>query len=145
MRKLFIIGTICGSLFLAGCNVLDEVNSSLNYANTATEHINTWNDFGQEAPQLIKGAATNEETKAELEKELNTLLEEINKFNKTEAPAIAESVHQQIVEKNEAIKEVIENAMVNGELAIEKLENSELIKLINEITSLMNVVEKLGG
>lgn len=34
MRKLFIIGTICGSLFLGGCNVLEEVNSSLNYANT---------------------------------------------------------------------------------------------------------------
>ncbi|WP_019415357.1 DUF6376 family protein [Paenisporosarcina sp. TG20] len=145
MRKLFIIGTIWGSLFLGGCNVLEEVNSSLDYANKATEHINTWNDFGQKAPQLIKGAATNEETKAELEKELNTLLEEINKFNNTEAPAIAESVHQQIVEKNEAIKEVIENAMVNGELAIEKLENSELMKLINEVTSLMNVVEKLGG
>ena len=145
MRKLIIIGTICGSLFLAGCNVLEEVNSSLNYANTATEHINTWQDFGQEAPQLIKDAATNSETKAELEKELNTLLEEINKFNSTEAPAIAESVHQQIVEKNEAIKEVIENAMVNGELAVEKLENSEMMKLINEVTSLMNVVENLGG
>lgn len=38
------------------------------------EHINTWQEFGQEAPQLIKDAATNSETKAELEKELNTLL-----------------------------------------------------------------------
>lgn len=35
--------------------------------------------------------------------------------------------------------------MVNGELAVEKLENSELMKLINEVTSLMNVVENLGG
>ena len=145
MRKLFIIGTICGSLFLAGCNVLDEVNSSLNYANTATEHINAWQDFGQEAPQLIKDAATNSEAKAELEKKLNTLLVEINEFNQTDAPAIAESVHQQIVEKNEALKEVIENAMVDGELVVEKLENSELMKLINEVISLMNVVEKLGG
>lgn len=145
MRKLFIIGTILGSLLLGGCNVLDEVNSSLNYANTATDHINTWKDFGQEAPQLIKDAATNSETKAELEKELNTLLDEINEFNNTEVPAIAESAHQQIVEKNEALKEVIENAMVNGELVVEKLENSELMKLINEVTSLMNVVENLGG
>jgi len=145
MRKLFIIGTILGSLLLGGCNVLDEVNSSLNYANTATEHINTWKDFGQEAPQLIKDAATNSETKAELEKELNTLLDEINEFNNTEVPAIAESVHQQIVEKNEALKEVIENAMVDGELVVDKLQNSELMKLVNEITSLMNVVENLGG
>jgi seryl-tRNA synthetase len=144
MQKLFLIIAIISSLVLSGCSLLEEVNGSLEYANKATEHINTWQDFGQDAPQLIQDAVTNQETKAELEKELNTLLKEIDEFNQTEPPVIAEGVHQEIVEKNTALKEVIENAMVNGELALEQLEDSELVKLINEITSLMNLVEDLG-
>ncbi|MFZ3591208.1 DUF6376 family protein [Bacillus sp. DJP31] len=144
MRRLVIIVAILSSLFLSGCSVLEEVNNSLEYANKATEHINTWNDFGQKAPQLIENAATNKDAKAELEKELNDLLTEIDEFNQTKPPAVAESVHQQIVEKNEALKAVIENAMANGEVALDKLENSELIKLINEVTTLMNLIENLG-
>lgn len=145
MKKLLVIVAIISSVLLSGCSLLEEVNNSLEYANKATEHINTWQDFGQEAPQMIQEAATNPETKQELEAELNALLEEIDEFNKTEPPAIAADLHQQIVEKNEALQEIINDAMVNGELALEELQNSELITTINEITKLMNLVEDLGN
>ncbi|MBM7620876.1 PBP1b-binding outer membrane lipoprotein LpoB [Bacillus tianshenii] len=145
MKKSLMIIAIISSVLLSGCSLLEEVNNSLEYANKATEHINTWQDFGQEAPQMIQEAATNPETKQELEAELNALLEEIDEFNETEAPAIAADLHQQIVEKNEALKEIINDAMANGELALEELQNSELITTINEITKLMNLVEDLGN
>jgi PBP1b-binding outer membrane lipoprotein LpoB len=145
MKKLLMIVAIISSVLLSGCSLLEEVNNSLEYANKATEHINTWQDFGQEAPQMIQEAATNPETKQELEAELNALLEEIDEFNQTEPPAIAADLHQQIVEKNEALQEIINDAMVNGELALEELQNSELITTINEITKLMNLVENLGN
>jgi PBP1b-binding outer membrane lipoprotein LpoB len=145
MKKLLMIVAIISSVLLSGCSLLEEVNNSLEYANKATEHINTWQDFGQEAPQMIQEAATNPETKQELEAELNALLEEIDEFNQTEPPAIAADLHQQIVEKNEALQEIINDAMVNGELALEELQNSELITTINEITKLMNLVEDLGN
>lgn len=145
MKKLLVIVAIISSVLLSGCSLLEEVNNSLEYANKATEHINTWQDFGQEAPQMIQEAATDPETKQELEAELNALLEEIDEFNKTEPPAIAADLHQQIVEKNEALQEIINDAMVNGELALEELQNSELITTINEITKMMNLVEDLGN
>jgi len=145
MKKLLVVVAIISSVLLSGCSLLEEVNNSLEYANKATEHINTWQDFGQEAPQMIQEAATNPETKQELEAELNALLEEIDEFNQTEPPAIAADLHQQIVEKNEALEEIINDAMVNGELALEELQNSELITTINEITKLMNLVEDLGN
>ncbi|MFE7061601.1 DUF6376 family protein [Sutcliffiella sp. NPDC057660] len=145
MKKLLVIVAIISSVLLGGCSLLEEVNNSLEYANKATEHINTWQDFGQEAPQMIQEAATNPETKQELEAELNALLEEIDEFNQTEPPAIAADLHQQIVEKNEALEEIINDAMANGELALEELQNSELITTINEITKLMNLVEDLGN
>lgn len=145
MRKLLLVTTLLTTILLSGCSVLEEVNDSLAYVNKATEHINTWQDFGQGAPQMIQEAATDATVKEELETELDTLLKDIEEFNNTEAPAIAEGVHNQIVEKNEALKEVIESSMVNGELALDKLEQSELFTLINEVTTMMNLLEDLGG
>lgn len=144
MRKSLIVFAIISALFLSGCSLLEGVNQSLDYVNKATEHINTWNEFGQEAPQLIQDAMTNSEAKAELEKRISSLLEEIDLFNQVEPPAIAEDIHQKIVEKNEELKEVMESAMVDGELVLEQLENSELLTLINEVTTLMNLLENLG-
>ncbi len=145
MRKMIITFTLLSSILLSGCSMLEEVNSSLEYVNDATEHINTWKDFGEEAPQMIQEAATDSNAKEELETRLNEMLDEIDEFNNTDAPAIAESVHQQIVDKNQAIKDVIENAMVDGEVALEKLQDSELYTLINEVTTMMNLLEEVGS
>jgi hypothetical protein len=145
MRKLLIGLSVLAALFLTGCSLVEGINDSLEYTNKAMEHVDTWNNFGQEAPQLIQAAATSPEAKAELEAKLTTLLAEIDEFNQTEPPAIAEGIHQKIVEKNLALKGVIENAMVNGEVALEKLENSELLRLINEVTKLKNMIEGLGA
>ena len=129
---------------MSGCSLLEEVNNSLDYAKEATEYINTWNDFGQEAPQMIQEAIDNPDAKAELEEKLTVMLTQIEEFNQTEFPSIAEDIHQQVVDKNEQIKKLIESAMVNGEVALDKLENSQLLQTINELTELMNLLEDLG-
>ncbi|MEA3322395.1 MAG: DUF6376 family protein [Bacillota bacterium] len=145
MRNVIMTFVLLSSILLSGCSVLDEVNSSLEYVNEATEHINTWKDFGEEAPQMIQDAATDANAKEELETRLNEMLVEIDEFNNTEAPAIAESVHQQIVDKNKELQGVMENAMVDGEVALEKLQDSELFTLIDEVTTMMNLLEDLGS
>lgn len=144
MRKTLIVFTIFFSLLLSGCSLLEEVNQSLDYATEATEYINTWNDFGQEAPQLIQEAIGNPDVKAELEETLAVMLTEIEEFNQTEVPVIAEDIHQQVVDQSEQIKELIESNMTNGEVALEKLEESQLLQKINELTELMNLLEDLG-
>ncbi|QOY36669.1 DUF6376 family protein [Anaerobacillus isosaccharinicus] len=144
MRKTIISMTILFSIFLSGCSLLEEVNNSLDYVDKATDLINTWDDFGQEAPQMIQEAVANPEIKAALEEKLSALLVEVKEFNLTEAPAIAEEIHQKLVEKNEELTTIIENAMTNGELKLTELENSPLFSLISEVTRLMNAIEDLG-
>jgi hypothetical protein len=144
MKKFIMIVVMVFSLLLSGCSLLEGANNSLEYANKAMEHITMWNEFGEEAPQLIKDAATNPAAKEELEGKLNALLTEIDEFNQTKPPTIAEGVHQQIVEKNEALKETIESVMVNGDIALEQLQDSPLLELISELTTLKNLVDKLG-
>jgi hypothetical protein len=128
---------------LSACSLLDEVNNSLDYVNEAKSYINSLSDFAEEAPQLIQDAAVDPEVKQDLENQLNTLVEDINEFNTIEAPAIAEDIHQDLVTKNEVLIDEINTAMENGELALEKLENSEIINTVNDITSLLESIEKL--
>jgi superoxide dismutase len=134
---------ILATMMLSACSLLDEVNNSLDYVNEAKSYINSLNDFAEEAPQLIQDAAVDPEVKQDLENQLNTLVDEINEFNTIEAPAIAEDIHQDLVTKNEALIDEINTAMENGELALEKLENSEIINTVNDVTSLLESIEKL--
>jgi hypothetical protein len=50
--------------------------------------------------------------------------------------AIAEGVHKQIAEKSETLRDEIQSSMENGELALDRLQDSEMFTLINEITTL---------
>jgi len=119
-------------------------NETINYVDKATKQIETLRKFSEEAPQMIKVAATNADLKKKLEVELAVLKGEIAAFNQIEAPALAKDIHQKIIEKNNEIEMAINNATVNGELVIEKIENSPLFQLINDVTRLMDQIEKLG-
>lgn len=142
MKKVLSIIALF-TMMLTGCSLLDEVNNSLDYVNDAKSYINSLTDFAEGTPQLIQDAAGDPEAMKELESQLNGLVEQVNEFNDIEAPAIAESIHQDIVTKNEVLLEEIDKAMENGELAIEKLENSQLMDTVNEVTSLLDTIEKL--
>jgi len=65
-------------------------------------------------------------------------------FNQIETPALAKDIHQKIIEKNKEIETAINEVIVNGELVIEKIENSQLFQLINDVTRLMDQIENLG-
>ncbi|KUO77029.1 MAG: hypothetical protein APF81_19440 [Desulfosporosinus sp. BRH_c37] len=119
-------------------------NETINYVDKATKQIETLRKFSEEAPQMIKVAATNADLKKKLEVELAVLKGEIAAFNQIEAPALAKDIHQKIIEKNNEIETAINKATVNGELVIEKIENSPLFQLINDVTRLMDQIEKLG-
>lgn len=143
MKKVLSIIALF-TMMLTGCSLLDEVNNSLDYVNDAKSYINSLTDFAEGTPQLIQDAAGDPEAMKELESQLNGLVEQVNEFNDIDAPAIADSIHQEIITKNEVLLEEIDKAMENGELAIEKLENSQLMDTINEVTSLLDTIEKLG-
>lgn len=129
---------------LSGCSLFEEVNDSLNYVNETSDYINTVTQFAEDAPQMIQDAASDSAVKEELTNELKTIKDEIEQFNGLDAPAIAEDINQQIVNKNEVILEEINKALTNGELALEKLKESELFQIIEDVTGLMNQIENLG-
>ncbi|PWW20190.1 hypothetical protein DFO73_1164 [Cytobacillus oceanisediminis] len=138
MKKLLLTGLLAISMLLSGCSFLGEVNNSIDYVNQATEHINTLNNFAEEA-------AADPALKQELEDRLITLKQDVEEFIAlNDIPTIAEDIHQELVNQNEALLAEINKVLENGKLALDKLESSEVFTTINEVTSLINRIESLG-
>ncbi|MDZ5472914.1 DUF6376 family protein [Bacillus sp. 31A1R] len=145
MKKLRLMVLIMAATLLSACSFLDEVNNSLDYVNTATEHINKLNTFAEEAPQLVENALTNPEIAGQLETELLTLKKDIEEFIAlNDIPTLAKDIHQELVDKNELLLGEINKLLENGNLALDKIENSQLFSTINDVTSLINRIESLG-
>ncbi|MBM7694506.1 phage-related minor tail protein [Peribacillus deserti] len=145
MRKALLMITITASLLLSACSSLGDVNNSLDYVNKATEHLNNLSNFAEEAPKMIQEAAVDAAVKKNLENELTSLKEELTQFNSMkDVPSMAEDLHQQLITKNEEVIAEINKLMANGQVALDKLEASELIILVNDLEKLMNRIESLG-
>lgn len=146
MKKILML---CTSLILlTGCSLLGEVNSSLDYADTATSYVGTVKEFANEVPALSKDAVTDKEAMKTLENELQTMKTKIEEFNETEPPQIADGIHDKIVSSNQQLQDGIDlylKNMEDGTLDPAVLEDSEIMKTIDNITSLTNQIEKLGN
>jgi hypothetical protein len=145
MQKLKLLIVVTVLMLLSACSFFGEVNNSLEYVNTATTHIETLNVFADEAPTLIQEAINNPSVRQELETKLLTLKQDIEEFiNLSDIPTLAESVHQEFVNKNKALLSEINKLLQDGQLALDQLENSQLVATINDVTSLLNRIEELG-
>jgi hypothetical protein len=145
MKKLKVLLVVAVFMFLSGCSFLGEVNESIDYVNEATSHINMLNSFAEDAPQLVQDAMSDPAAKEELETQLVSLKQEIEEFiNLNEIPSIAENIHQELVAKNELLLVEVNKVLEDGQIAVDKLENSQLFQTVNEVTDLMNQIENLG-
>lgn len=145
MKKWMLLLVILSTMMLSACSLLEGANNSIDYVNQATQHINKLSNFAEQAPQMMKDAALNPETKQELENQLNGLKKEIEQFNLKSVPSFAKDIHQQLVEKNEVLLKEINNVVENGHLALDKLQNSQILTTINDITGLINRITNLGS
>ncbi|MBP1964493.1 DUF6376 family protein [Paenibacillus aceris] len=145
MRKSMLLLVVLSTMMLGACSFLDGASQSVDYVNQATAHINKLSTFAEQAPQLIKDAATNPETKQELENQLLALKTQIEQFNLKSVPAFAKDLHQQVVDKNKILLDEINQVIENGHLVLDKMQNSQILTTINDITGLINRISNLGA
>ncbi|WP_409304380.1 DUF6376 family protein [Peribacillus sp. SCS-155] len=149
MRKARLtISVLLLTILLSGCSFLGEVNNTLQYANQATDYIDKTQRFADEIPQLAQNAVNNVEARQDLEAELQAMKAEIQKFNGVEVPDMASDIHNQIESYNQKLEEGINIYLKNikdGVFDPAVLENSGIMTTVNEITNLLNQIEKLGG
>lgn len=144
MNKVILIVVLLSTFMLSACSLSEEVNHSLEYAKEVKEQIDILNNFVEEAPQMFEDAAFSSETKQELESQLNDLKTNINDFNKIEVPIIAESIHEQLIMKNQTLLEEINAYVENGNIVLDNIGNTQIFKTMNDVISLLNRIENLG-
>ncbi|MDQ0857718.1 DUF6376 family protein [Bacillus sp. V2I10] len=148
MMKMFKVLAVLSIVFLSGCSLLEGVNSSLQYANDAKDYINEASIFAEEIPALAEEAVNNKEARAELEQSLNNMKEEINTFKESDAPEIALDAHNQLIIYSESLESGIDSALKqieNGEWNLQLLEDTEIVKTVSEMKSILDQIEQLGS
>lgn len=144
MRKWPVLLLILSSMLISACSVIEGANQSVQYVEQTQTYMNSLANFAEQAPQMMKDAATNPETLQQLEDRLIKVKEEILQFNAADAPAIAKDLHQQLTDKNQLLLKEVNQVLENGHLALDKLENSQIITTIQDVTGLVNRIENLG-
>ncbi|RLL45483.1 hypothetical protein D8M04_11595 [Oceanobacillus piezotolerans] len=142
MKRIMIL--LVFSIALTGCSFFEETNDTLNYATQATEYFNDLSNFAEETSGLMNQAASDPAAKEELETQLLAIEKSIIEFNEMDAPAIADGLHQNLLEKNQQLLDITENVVQNGEVALEELQYSEIYQTIENITELKTQIEELG-
>ncbi|RFU62976.1 DUF6376 family protein [Peribacillus glennii] len=148
MKRILTMFGLLSMLLLGGCAILEEANNSLDYADKATTYLDKASKFAEDVPQMAEDAVTNQEARKNLETELIAMKEEIKTFNETKAPSIAEDIHNQITEYNEKLNSGIDSYLKNienGKWDPALLQDSEIMKTVNELTSLIDKIENLGS
>jgi predicted sulfurtransferase len=144
MKKPPILLLILSTMLLGACSVIEGANQSVQYVEQTQAYMNSLAEFAEQAPQMMKEAATNPETFQKLEDRVIKVKEDILQFNAANAPAIAKDLHQQLTDKNKLLLDEVNQALENGHLALDKLQNSEIVNTIQDVTGLVNRIENLG-
>jgi Family of unknown function (DUF6376) len=145
-KKLFVLSTMM-VLLLSGCSLLNDAKDTLTYVNDAKDYLDKATAFANEAPSVAQLAVGDQQAAKELKNMLEVMKQEINSFNKLQAPEIAVDLHQQIVDQNNKLAAGIDvylNNMKNGLLDPSVFENTELLQSVQEITGILDQIKQLG-
>jgi hypothetical protein len=147
MKKKLLVLSAAIVLLLSGCSLLNDAKDTLTYVNHAKDYLDKATAFANDAPTIAQQAVSNEQKAAELKTMLQEMKQEINTFNKIQAPEIAVDLHQQLIDQNNKIAAGIDlylQNMKSGLLDPSVLKNSELFQSVQEISGILDQIKQLG-
>ncbi len=145
--KKWLIVLSASLLLLSGCSFISDAKNLITYIDKSTDYLAVATDFANEAPALAQQAVENQQAAQQFETMLQEMQQEIDTFDGLQAPELAADLHQQIVEKNNAISTGIDlflNNIRNGKLDPAALENLEVFQTALEISNIIDQIKQLG-
>lgn len=139
---------LSGALILSACSLVDQANESLNYVSGASEYINGITSAGAELQELASGAMNNPEMTAQIQEKIDQIQAQASEFSQLSAPAIGESIHENLVSYNDQLTAVVnewENNIAEQGFTVEQWEQSGIPELISNINQLQGAIEGLSG
>lgn len=146
-RSWMLTGLLASSLFvISACSVVEQANESLNYVSGATEYIEQVSSAGAELQQLASQAVNNAEVTTQIQEKIDHIQAEASEFSQLNAPAIGESIHENLVGYNNQLTEVInqwETTIAEQGFTTENWEKTGIPELISNINSLSDPLSGL--
>ncbi|WP_257148547.1 DUF6376 family protein [Bacillus sp. AFS073361] len=146
--KMKVLGLAAAILFiLSGCSMLNEAKDTLSYVNDASDYLNKATAFANDAPSIAQQAVSDQQATKKLQTMLQEMKQEINSFNKLQAPEIAADLHQQLVDQNNKLTACIDlylKNIHNGLLDPSTLKNTEIFQSVQEISNILDQIKQLG-
>lgn len=133
---------------ISGCSFVSEVNNTLNYVNEAATFINDAQSFSERFPSLAEEAVLSKEARQTLVNEMDQLRTDIISFNGIDVPAVAKDIHRELIGFNNRLLSEIDtylSKLNSGIMDPEQLKGTEILDTINQMTSLLQQLEQLGG
>lgn len=134
-------------LLTAACSPIEDTKNTLTYINGAEDYMNEMSQFTEDFPTMAEAALRDTQAAQELESYVQQIQQDIETFNKLESPAMMEELHSEILNHNENIQQglkTFEQELENGTLNIEFIENSEVLKSVQDIQNIYEQIEQLG-
>ncbi|GAB6928448.1 hypothetical protein JCM10914A_24310 [Paenibacillus sp. JCM 10914] len=141
MKKWLVIPMML--ITLSGCSLLDSVNQSLDYTQEAGTFINETSQFASSIPELAKQAAKSAEATEALNKELEEMKQRIADFNGIDAPAFADSIHEQLVGLNDTLLTDINGYMDQIQNGVTDIQNSNIVQTVDKINETLDTIKNL--
>ena len=148
-QTLIMTGFIATSIFvISACSVVEQANESLNYVSEATDYIEQISSAGAELQQLATDAANNPQITEQIQTKIDQIQAEASEFSQLTAPAIGESIHENLVSYNNQLTEVVgqfETTIAEQGFTAENWEKTGIPDLINNINNLKDPLSGLGN
>ncbi|MGC5771896.1 DUF6376 family protein [Paenibacillus pabuli] len=148
-QTLMMAGLIVSSiLVISACSVVEQANQSLNYVSEATEYIEQVSNAGADLQELASGAVSNPEITTQVQEKIDQIQAEASEFSQLSAPAIGESIHENLVSYNNQLTEVVdrfENTIAEQGFTAENWEKTGIPDLIHNINSVKDPLSGLGN
>ncbi|MGF9695933.1 DUF6376 family protein [Paenibacillus sp. MABNR03] len=148
-QTLLMTGFIASSiLIISACSVVEQANQSLNYVSGATEYIEQVSSAGADLQQLATEAVNNPEVTEQIQAKIDQIQAEASEFSQLTAPAIGESIHENLVSYNNQLTEVVdrfETTIAEQGFTAENWQSTGIPDLINNINNLKDPLSGLGN
>jgi len=148
-QTLIMAGFIAVSVsVISACSVVEQANESLNYVSGATDYIEQVSSAGAELQQLASEAVNNPQITEQIQTKIDQIQAEASEFSQLTAPAIGESIHENLVSYNNQLTEVVdrfETTIAEQGFTAENWEKTGIPELINNINNLKDPLSGLGN
>ncbi len=147
MKRWLTVISVGLMLLLSGCSFFNLSYDTLDYAKDATSFLNNVTNFAAETPPLIKQSVDNQQAADDLKAKLQQMKNDLQDFNNLDVPENVTAFHQEIMEQNNLLAKQIDvylTHMKEGKLDSSILENTDLLQPVQEITNIIEQIQKLN-